>query len=234
MTSFKTLILIFIIGIAAYILGGVTVHRQLYPFSQLRKIKIWLSPSKSISEGFKPRNSLFHIFHPKAQVVMIGDSLTQRAEWSEIFPGITIANRGIDGDTSDDILKRIDQILLVEAKKAFIMLGINDINFGSSVEEIIDNYIKIILILKRNNITVYIQSTLECNRNICGETLTKIRLLNEQLKYYADKEGLIYININEDLTDINSGLLFKFSPDGVHLLGSGYLIWSKKISYYII
>jgi lysophospholipase L1-like esterase len=163
-------------------------------------------------------------------IVMIGDSLTQGAEWEEIFPHVTIANRGIGGDTSADILRRMEPIFSVNARKAFLMVGTNDIQAGLTTNEILKNYIDLIESLQVKGIEVYIQSTLECNKSKCGPRLIKIRELNHQLKAYADIHNLPFININYNLTTESDGLLNKFTNDGIHLLGDGYLIWSKNLA----
>ena len=50
----------------------------------------------------------------KPDVVMIGDSLTDGAEWREIFPDQKIVNRGIDSDTTDGVLARLDEIVSIK------------------------------------------------------------------------------------------------------------------------
>jgi lysophospholipase L1-like esterase len=109
------------------------------------------------------------------------------------------------------------------------MIGINDINLGYSTNEILNNYMDIIQKIQKNGTNIYIQSTLECAESICGSALTKIKILNERLEIYANKNQLPYININEELADESRGLNLEYSPDGVHLLGKGYQMWSKKI-----
>jgi len=66
-------------------------------------------------------------------IVFIGDSLTDSAEWEDLFPSSNIANRGIGGDRTNGVLKRMNSIYSTNASKAFIMLGINDLKFGSNI-----------------------------------------------------------------------------------------------------
>lgn len=181
----------------------------------------------------KPRNTIFQTFTPQVTVVMIGDSITEGGEWSDIFPQTKIANRGIGGDKTDDILRRMEPIFSVNAKKAFVMIGINDIYNWQTIDTIFNNYIDIVRQLKSKGTDVYIQSTLECSKNKCGDKLEKVRELNKKLKAYAAEQKITYININDGLTTEEDGLLGQYSLDGVHLLGSGYLKWSKTLSPYI-
>ncbi|HZV20619.1 MAG TPA: GDSL-type esterase/lipase family protein, partial [Hyphomicrobiales bacterium] len=62
-----------------------------------------------------------------APVVMLGDSLTKRAQWAEITGCPFLANRGIGGDTSAGVLSRLEESLKLRPRAVFLMIGINDI-----------------------------------------------------------------------------------------------------------
>lgn len=216
--------------IFGYFWGGLTVYKQIFPFEQIRGVKNALFGQANQP---KPRNTIFQTFSPQVSVVMIGDSITEGGEWNDIFPQTKIANRGISGDRADDILLRMEPIFSVNAKKAFLMVGINDISSGMTTETIFENYINIVQQLKRRGVEVYIQSTIECSKSKCGIKLQQVRDLNNKLKAYANEQNITYININTGLATEVDGLLSQYSPDGVHLLGSGYLMWAKTITPYI-
>lgn len=228
-----------LIGLLGYFLGGLTVHQQLFPFEQLRFIKNKLlgpalsNGAEAVNTQYPERRTQYETFSPPAEVVMIGDSITQGGLWDEMFPHIKIANRGIGWDKTNDILLRMGPILAVQPKKAFVMVGINDLAFGRSVPEILENYVKIIDQLQSKNIATYIQSTLECSKTRCGDRLSNIRELNRQLKAYAGQKNITYIDINAGLTSHQDGLLSQYTYDGIHLLATGYSVWRTAISQYI-
>ena len=165
-------LLIFSIG---YLWGGLTIYKQIFPFEQLRLVKSAVLNKSSDHNRLAPnpmrqeRRDQYQLFGRQADVVMIGDSITQAGHWEDIFPTVRIANRGVDWDRTDDVLRRMDTILSVKPEKAFIMIGINDFSMRRSVDEVFTDYTRIVNELQNNNIQVYIQSTLEC-RN-CGERL---------------------------------------------------------------
>lgn len=181
----------------------------------------------------RPRNSIFEAFHPRADFVMIGDSLTEAAEWREMFPAVSIANRGISGDRTEDILRRMDAIFATGAKRAFVMAGFNDFALNQSVGAAFENYRKIIDQLTERGIDVYIQSTLECSKEVCNGILHDIRALNALLRDYADEKGLTFIDVNNALASPEAGLLKQYTYDGIHLLGSGYGQWRGAIEQYV-
>jgi lysophospholipase L1-like esterase len=164
---------------------------------------------------------------------MVGDSLTADAPWNELFPKVQIANRGVSGDTTTKILMRMDTILSGSPKKALIMVGINDFFCGASVDSVFLNYTEIVKRLQQAGLTVIIQSTLECSKNVRGNRLYQVRDLNKQLEEFASRNNIVFLDINGDLSSPSDGLRSKFSYDGTHLLADGYVKWSEKIRPYV-
>ena len=180
-----------------------------------------------------PRYTFFEVFTPQVDVVMVGDSLTEYALWNEIFPDIKIANRGVAGDTTSDIEGRLEPIYALNSKKAFLMMGTNDVLLGRSLQEVYASYLRIVDQLQQHHITPYIQSTLECHIAKCGKGLEKIRTLNQKLQNFAKVNGIAYIDVNRNLVSAQEGLLLKYTPDGIHLNGNGYFVWAQNIAYQI-
>jgi len=218
--------------VISYGYGVITVQYKVFPFDEIRAVKNFLHPSKSKSSpGYLHRKSFFEVHGVTSDIVMVGDSITDGAEWHEMFENASIVNRGISGDTAEGILNRIDSIISTGAKKAFIMVGINDLNGSVSVNNIYLSYELIIKKLKQANITPYIQSTIYAGERLSGLN-SSISSLNEKLKELARKKGLVYINLNKGLS--SDGLLNKkYTKDDVHLNGQGYLVWKNLISPYI-
>ncbi len=61
-------------------------------------------------------------------VVFIGNSITNGAEWNELFPRKRVKNRGISGDTSEGVYDRLDPVVKGKPAKIFILVGGNDIS----------------------------------------------------------------------------------------------------------
>jgi lysophospholipase L1-like esterase len=170
---------------------------------------------------------LFKESHVIASNVMVGDSITQFGPWQDLFSNTDIANRGIAGDTSTLILQRMDSSLGVKPKKAFLMFGINDFGQGADVDQVFNNYEKIITSLQHASVKVIISSTIK--NNGAGIINKKIERLNLRLQRLAKSKGITYIDINEKLSDAN-GLQEKYTIDGIHLNLDGYREWAKVLS----
>lgn len=161
------------------------------------------------------------------KIVMLGDSITDRGLWCELTNRKDIINRGISGDTTSGVLNRLDS-LNNKLKLAFVMIGINDLLKGESVEYVFGNYKKIIIILRDKNIKPIIQSTLYVGKNAPKLYNEKVEQLNNLLQKYAAKKQIKYIDLNKELAP-NSFLLQKYSWDGLHLNGQGYFQWVRII-----
>lgn len=224
---------------ASFFLYGLAVgYYQIFPFDKINKAKYLLS-GKEPSEytvvnepDYLNKKTFFELkYQNDYDIVFIGDSLTGGSDWYDIFPNYTIANRGVRGDTTEGVLNRIDTIINTKAEKAFIMMGTNDINAHVNVENIIKNYKKILDNLEANNITPIVQSTL-LTYGTPQERNKDINELNAELKAICLERDITYVDLNEYLSE-NGTLSDKFSYDGLHLNGQGYVLWAEAISKYI-
>jgi len=162
-----------------------------------------------------------------AKIMMLGDSITDRGLWNELMQRCDVVNRGISGDTTEGVLHRLDT-LNPQIKTAYIMIGINDILRGKSVNKIFTNYVKIIHILKSKKIIPIIESTLYVAKGTPTLYNKKVKKLNTLLKEYSVKNKLLYIDINAKLAP-NGYLDKKYTLDGLHLNGRAYLVWVELI-----
>ena len=235
MKSNKLIVIAVCASMLSFAYGVVTVKYRVFPFEQLTAVKkaLNLSPSPRYSDYFYHKKSFFEQ-HGRSNydVVFIGDSITDGAEWEDLFPSLEIANRGIGGDRADGVLKRLDSIYSTSASRAFIMIGINDLNAGMGVDEVFNNYMDIVNALSEHEMKVYIQSTIFAGKQL--EYLnTKIFSLNERLKTFSEQNNAVtYIDLNAGLAK-DSLLNPIYSRDGVHLNGNGYAVWKDTISLYL-
>ena len=168
-----------------------------------------------------------------ADIIFLGDSLTDSCEWQELFRNVRLKNRGISGDTTNGVLNRIDEVLESKPRKIFIMIGINDLNQGVKVEDILNNY-KIILKYfqeKTPQTEVFVQSLLPLNnQNFPNNGMNKkIIELNDKLRKLSQKSSFHYIDLYSSFLDGDNQLDARYTTDGIHLNGQGYLLWKESI-----
>lgn len=225
----RALMFYILISIVFYLLGALTVRYQLFPYPQVLRLKNKLPMDKSSKYLNNRTVRLYKIYATKnVDIVMLGDSLTHRVDWSELFD-MQIINRGVDGDITDGYLHRMDFIYKVNPKKVFINGGTNDFIAGYTVDEVFENYKLLIDLLQEHNIKPYIQSVVFTSFD---DINTKINRLNSALKNYCAEIGVEYIDLNENLSK-NNKLLDKYTVDGSHLNAEGYEVWRDTIKGYL-
>jgi len=176
----------------------------------------------------------------KNEIIMLGNSITNCANWDELFPNKHIRNRGISGDITLGVLDRMDEIVKRKPKKIFILIGINDISINVDKNIILTNYQGIISKIKKDSpkTTVYIQSILPTNDEF--DTFKKhqgkmevINDINVALENLAKENKVIFLNIFSEFLDDNGKLSKQYTNDGLHLLGEGYLLWASLLKKHI-
>jgi lysophospholipase L1-like esterase len=184
------------------------------------------------------RTSIFNAA-PKAEglTYFIGDSHTEGFELNEYLNDPKVRNRGIWGDLSSSVLKRIDSVATLKPDKIFLMIGVNDILSGNSVEKTFDNVTKTIekIQLESPSTAIYIQSVLPTNNPILHSDATAtsaIIRLNTKYKSLENKAKVKFINLYPAFVD-NGGLKKELNYDGLHLTGKGYVLWSSLIKQYL-
>ena len=82
-------------------------------------------------------------YFSKGQIVFIGDSITDLYHLDDYYADLDKAcyNRGIGGDTTDGVIKRLKVSLYdLHPSEIVLMIGINDLNGGKTVEQVTNNY----------------------------------------------------------------------------------------------
>lgn len=169
--------------------------------------------------------------HTAPKIAMIGDSITQDGSWHRLFGRDDMVNKGIAGDTSRGLLRRVNR-LEPTIKKAFIMIGINDLVWSESIEHIFHNYRQIVDRLKSMGITPIVQSTLYAGKESANRYNGHVEVLNSELEAYCKEEGIQFIDLNAILSP-HGQLDDRFTIDGIHLEDEAYSVWAEKIKRYL-
>ena len=170
------------------------------------------------------------------EIIFLGNSITDQAEWHEMFNNLNVKNRGIGGDDTDGILGRLDEVVESKPARIFIMIGTNDLAGSKTIDYIISNYRKILdtIMVKSPATEIYVQSILPTNDAIhYTRKNTDIMEINRQLEGLAREKNLVYIDLYSSFVTPDNKLNPSYSIDGLHLNGAGYKLWVKLISGYV-
>ncbi|MDB5012324.1 MAG: hypothetical protein JWQ25_526 [Daejeonella sp.] len=171
------------------------------------------------------------------RIIFLGNSITEMGNWQKLTGDTTVLNRGISGDITYGLLKRLDDIIIRKPSKIFILIGINDIGKDIPPAVIADNYRKIITRINNESPStkVFVQSILPINSQVKNfpqhyDKPEKIVQANALIKKVALALNCTYINLTPLFSDKNGRLKSNLTKDGLHLTaeGGGYDVW---ISY---
>lgn len=189
------------------------------------------------------KRSLFEVLPVHSNdIVFLGNSITDGCEWAELFNNRHVKNRGISGDRVSWMLDRLDTLIAGHPKKLFLMIGTNDLATGSTPAEVAANIRKVIDRFKKESpwTKIYVQSILpvngvdmKCSPKSHWEKGAEIVATNKLIEKICLEKEVLYLDLYKVLVD-NKGMLDKrYSNDGLHLMGPGYLAWKTAIEKYV-
>jgi lysophospholipase L1-like esterase len=160
-------------------------------------------------------------------ILVVGDSEVEQGEWRELFgDSLDIRNRGIVGDGSQGILRRIDTLLATKPSEIWLWFGVNDLIFGNSVEASAGGYDQVLahIFSKKNPPIVRVLSVMPTNSEVKKVPVENenIQRLNEKLQILAEKYKISFLDLNPIMADEKGRLRSDFTSDGLHLNGKGY------------
>jgi len=169
-------------------------------------------------------------------VVLLGDSITEGFEVSKYFPGRRVLNRGIVGNgmPADDprgVLQRLDNsVFNCAATDLFILIGINDLNSGRTVDSMEVGYRELLKRVreKRPDLRIVVQSVLP-TRGIHAKQNVPVVDFNQRLKRLAPEYNCTFLDLHSLMRDADGQLKAEFTEDGLHLTEPAYLIWRQQI-----
>ncbi len=181
----------------------------------------------------------------KANIVMLGDSRTDGAEWNDLLGNKSVVKRSIPGDILDGYLARMKYVYNLHPKICFVQGGVNDIFNWIPTEQIFKKYVKVIEGLRKKGIIPVIQSTVYVSpvwgkewlkehrpylkpREVNKERNMEIKRLNKMLKKYAEEHNIIFIDLNKKFSR-NGFLMSSLTWDGAHYKSSAYKIWASEV-----
>lgn len=169
-------------------------------------------------------------------IIWLGDSITDGCEWSELFPNYNNLNRGVSSDNTFGVLNRLPEVIRRKPAKVFILIGINDIARNIPADVILKNYSKIVDRLQQESprTKIYVQSLLPTNNQFTQfknhqNKEAIIEKVNQGIEQLAIDKKINFINLHTAFQDEAGKLDPRFTNDGLHLTGAGYLRWKEVL-----
>ena len=233
----KLFVLSLVINVVGLLLIGYVIHKKGGVNYIMQKMTG--SSGKFDPDGYRSyydtKYSIFELMpNDTNEIIFLGNSITDRCNWHELFGLPNIKNRGIGGDVIEGVVNRIDEVTESKPRKIFLMIGTNDLASGNSVEKVLADYEKLVqLILEKTpNTELYLQSLLP-TKDDPNRRNSDIIKINAGIAQLAEAHSLTYINIFDLLKTEDNELDTSFSYDNLHINGKAYLIWKDEIEEYV-
>lgn len=202
-------------------------HRTMVDTVISARVGLWANTSAQKESAFAASRL------ERADIVFLGDSITDAGDWSEYLPDVVVANRGIAGDRTDQMLARIDEVVRLQPDTLFLMAGANDVLQSKPIEEIEANYAGMLDALEDRlpETRIVIQSTLPLRGDYpLPEANARIDGLNVFLQEASQARGHTFLDVRSAVADPEGALDPNMTPDGVHLSGEAYSRWSAIVA----
>ncbi|MBA4149256.1 MAG: hypothetical protein H0X66_14170 [Verrucomicrobia bacterium] len=173
-------------------------------------------------------------------VVLLGDSITEGFNVTKHLPGRRILNRGIGADVIGiempegdprGVLRRLDNSVFdCAATDVFLLIGINDLGSGRSVEQMESGYREILKRIheKAPSIRVHVQSVLPTAGKYARHNEPVLEF-NKRIRKLAGEFGYSYIDLHKLMADEQGELKAEFTNDGLHLNDAAYAVWKTQV-----
>jgi lysophospholipase L1-like esterase len=175
------------------------------------------------------------------RVIFLGNSITEMGNWKKATGDTTVINRGIGGDITYGILKRLKDVTDRKPSKVFILIGINDI--GKDIPDVViaDNYLKIVREIhsKCPDAKIYAESVLPLNPTMPNfpqhyDKEEHVLAVNKLIQANAALGNYTFVDIFHLFVDGDGRLQSQYSYEVLHVKPPAYDIWVaylKKMGY---
>ena len=165
------------------------------------RIEQYTNENKSINKG-------------EVEVAFIGDSLTDGYDLKEYYPDLVTVNRGIGGDTTFGVEKRLQVSLYdIQPKVVVMLIGANNLS------TMFENYERILISMK-NNLpqSKIVLISLTSMGGDWGKNNNLAAFNNVKIKALAEKYGFEFVDVYTPLLNMEDNEIYdEYTTDGGHL-----------------
>ncbi len=173
-------------------------------------------------------------------VAFLGDSITQgwggagAKVWKERYEPLRAANYGIGGDTTREVLYRVNDGVLdgIKPKAVVVMIGTNNFGLaGDSPADVARGVGAVVSAVrtKAPDAKVLLLGIFPRDKAAGTVNRKKIAETNAAIEKLADGKAVIYRDIGQAFLAADGTLPPDVMPDALHLSEKGYGIWADAI-----
>ena len=174
----------------------------------------------------------------KIDLLFLGDSITQgwggNAVWQKNYGPLNAANFGIGGDTTENVLWRIQngEIDGISPKVVVLLIGTNNFGLeGHQPDAVAKGIATLVETLRKKLPKTKVLLLAIFPRDEKPDTGGRkaIKKVNEQIVKLDDKKNVRFLDIGAKLSNPDGTLSKEIMPDFLHLSEKGYQIWADAM-----
>lgn len=177
-------------------------------------------------ETYKAQNEKYGDF--EVDVAFLGDSLTDGYDLGRYYPQYLTVNRGIGGETTHGLEKRLDVSLFdLKPKVAVILIGANN------MDSMFENYENMLIEIKKKapDTKIILCSLTSMGGESWGKKNHLAAYNNVGIKLMAKKYGFEFVDLYSALFDLATGeIVAEYTTDGGHLTHEGYVVFTEAVT----
>lgn len=187
--------------------------------------------SKAAKAGRERRAQVFAIMPARVECVLFaGGSIMEDCEWKELLGNPDILNRGIDGETMDELVGRLPELVRHHPSKVFLEVGAADLS-GVPIPVILENLKIVTDAFKKENprVGIFILSVLPASgKAVPFGSVTVLndwlRSFNGHLRAFCTGQGIDFVDLYDHFAGKDGFLDPAYGSSPVKLTTTGYAL----------
>ena len=163
----------------------------------------------------------------RSSIAFVGDSITHHGDWQTWFPDRQTHNLGVSGNTTDELIARLDEVVELHPDAVALLIGTNDLGQRKSVEHLVRNVEYLLVTLRKGlpGTRMLVQSIMPRG----AEFAERVHDANRHLRQFAPSVNAQYLDLWPALAGENEEIDPRFSDDKLHLTAAGYEAWLGEL-----
>ena len=175
----------------------------------------------------------------KIDLLFVGDSITEgwgnNAVWQKTYAPLNAANIGIGGDTTENVLWRLEngEVDGISPKVAVLLIGTNNFGLeGHQPDAVAKGVTAVVQTLRKKLPTtkILLLAIFPRDEKPTADIRKKIKTVNDQIVKLDDKKNVRFLDIGAKLSNPDGSLSKEVMPDFLHLSEKGYQIWADAMA----
>jgi len=172
-------------------------------------------------------------------LLFVGDSITEgwgnNAVWQKNYAPLNAVNLGIGGDTTENVLWRLEngEVEGITPKVAVLLIGTNNFGLEGHAPDAVTKGVAAVVQTLRKKLPatkILLLAIFPRDEKPNTDMRKKIKSVNEQIVKLDDRKNVRFLDLGAKLSNPDGSLSKEVMPDFLHLSEKGYQIWADAMA----